>query len=155
MKLNEGSRWIRLPIVNMTFQTSDLAKLALIMYISRLLSRKQDQIKDFKKGFLPVILPVAVVCMLIAPANLSTALLIGATCMMLMFIGRVSGKHLLLTIGIAMIPVMILILAAVIRHKSEEPSSVIRHPSTQFAFVRARGYLDQPGGEFHVWNKDR
>jgi len=71
----------------MTFQTSDLAKLALIMYISRLLSRKQDQIKDFKKGFLPVILPVAVVCLLIAPANLSTALLIGATCMMLMFIG--------------------------------------------------------------------
>src|SRR5271170_6979897 len=43
VKLNEGSRWIRLPIVNMTFQTSDLAKLALIMYISRLLSRKQDQ----------------------------------------------------------------------------------------------------------------
>jgi cell division protein FtsW len=130
VKLNEGSRWIRLPIVNMTFQTSDLAKLALIMYISRLLSRKQDQIKDFKKGFLPVILPVAVVCLLIAPANLSTALLIGATCMMLMFIGRVSGKHLLLTIGIAMIPVMILILAAVVRHKTEEPSSVIRHPSS-------------------------
>src|SRR5271154_2114652 len=61
VKLNEGSRWIRLPIVNMTFQTSDLAKLALIMYISHLLSRKQDQIKDFKKGFLPVIIPVAVV----------------------------------------------------------------------------------------------
>src|SRR3954471_15474417 len=75
VKLNEGSRWIRLPIINMTFQTSDLAKLALIMYISRLLSRKQDQIKDFKKGFLPVILPVAVVCLLIVPANLSTALL--------------------------------------------------------------------------------
>jgi cell division protein FtsW len=130
VKLNEGSRWIRLPIVNMTFQTSDLAKLALIMYISRLLSRKQDQIKDFKKGFLPVILPVAVVCLLIVPANLSTALLIGATCMMLMFIGRVSGKHLLLTMGIAMIPVMLLVLAAVIRHKTAEPSAVSRQPST-------------------------
>jgi cell division protein FtsW len=114
----------------MTFQTSDLAKLALIMYISRLLSRKQDQIKDFKKGFLPVILPVAVVCLLIAPANLSTALLIGATCMMLMFIGRISGKHLLLTLGITMIPVLILIMAAVIRHKSTEPSTVNRQPST-------------------------
>jgi cell division protein FtsW len=131
VKLNEGSRWIRLPLVNMTFQTSDLAKLALIMYISRLLSRKQDQIKDFKTGFLPVILPVAVVCLLIAPANLSTALLIGATCMMLMFIGRVSGKHLLLTLGITLIPVMILIMAAVIRHKTAEPSTVIHHPSSQ------------------------
>jgi len=120
VRLNEGSRWIRLPIVNLTFQTSDLAKLALFMYLSRLLSKKQDVIKDFKKGFLPVIMPVAIVCVLIAPANLSTALLIGATSLMLMFIGRVSGKHLLMTIGVAMIPVMILVIAAVFRHGQGE-----------------------------------
>src|SRR5438552_3872196 len=48
VRLNEGSRWIRLPIINLTFQTSDLARLALFMYISRLLSKKQDVIKDFK-----------------------------------------------------------------------------------------------------------
>ena len=137
VKLNEGSRWIRLPIVNMTFQTSDLAKLALIMYISRLLSRKQDQIKDFKKGFLPVILPVAVVCLLIAPANLSTALLIGATCMMLMFIGRVSGKHLLLILGVAMIPVLILIMAAVIRHKTTD-SAVLNHQTSSHSRLLVR-----------------
>lgn len=119
VKLNEGSRWIRLPIINMTFQTSDLAKLSLFMYLSRLLSKKQDTIKDFKKGFLPVIAPVAVVCVLIAPANLSTALLIGATSLMLLFIGRVSAKHLLLTISIALIPVVILVMAAVIRHKTD------------------------------------
>jgi cell division protein FtsW len=129
VKLNEGSRWIRLPIINLTFQTSDLAKLALFMYLSRLLSKKQEVIKDFKKGFLPVIIPVAIVCMLIAPANLSTALLIGATSMMLMFIGRVSAKHLLLTISVAMIPVIILILAAVIRHKSN--GDVAEKPKTE------------------------
>jgi cell division protein FtsW len=120
VKLNEGSRWIRLPIINLTFQTSDLAKLALFMYLSRLLSKKQDVIKDFKKGFLPVIAPVAIVCILIAPANLSTALLIGATSLMLMFIGRVSAKHLLMTIGVVMIPVFILIMAALIRHKTSD-----------------------------------
>jgi len=120
VKLNEGSRWIRLPIINMTFQTSDLAKLSLFMYLSRLLSKKQDTIKDFKKGFLPVIAPVAVVCVLIAPANLSTALLIGATSLMLLFIGRVSAKHLVLTIGVALIPVVILVMAAVIRHKTDD-----------------------------------
>jgi cell division protein FtsW len=119
VKLNEGSRWIRLPIINMTFQTSDLAKLALFMYLSRLLSRKQDTIKDFRKGFVPVITPVAIVCILIAPANLSTALLIGATSLMLLFIGRVSARHLLLTIGVALIPVIILVGAAVIRHKTD------------------------------------
>jgi cell division protein FtsW len=137
VKLNEGSRWIRLPIVNMTFQTSDLAKLALIMYISRLLSRKQDHIKDFKKGFLPVILPVGVVCLLIAPANLSTALLIGATCMMLMFIGRVSGKHILFTLGVTMIPILILIMAAVIRHNTAETSN-ISHQSTAHSHLLVR-----------------
>jgi cell division protein FtsW len=145
VKLNEGSRWIRLPIVNMTFQTSDLAKLALIMYISRLLSRKQELIKDFKNGFLPVILPVAVVCLLIAPANLSTALLIGATCMMLMFIGRVSGKHLLLTIGIVMIPVLILIMAAVVRHKSSESIVVKSKTETHSGglFVRVDTWINR------------
>src|SRR5215212_7390279 len=116
--LNEGSRWIKLPIINMTMQTSDLAKLALFMFLARLLSRKQNKIKDFKKGFLPVMLPVALTCMLIAPANLSTALLLGASCMVLLFIGRVSTKHLLMTIGLALIPVLLLIMAAVIRHKS-------------------------------------
>lgn len=48
-KINEGSRWIRLPIINLTIQTSDLAKLALFMYISKMLSKKQEVIKDFKK----------------------------------------------------------------------------------------------------------
>ncbi|HEY4335317.1 MAG TPA: FtsW/RodA/SpoVE family cell cycle protein [Puia sp.] len=118
VKLNEGSRWIRLPIINMTFQTSDLAKLALFMYLSRLLSKKQDVIKDFRTGFLPVITPVAIICLLIAPANLSTALLIGATSLMLLFIGRVSARHLLLTVAIAAIPVALLIGAAMLRHKT-------------------------------------
>jgi cell division protein FtsW len=118
VKLNEGSRWIRLPIINLTFQTSDLAKLALFMYLSRLLSKKQDVIKDFRTGFLPVITPVAIICVLIAPANLSTALLIGATSLMLLFIGRVSAKHLLLTIAMAAIPVTLLIGAAMVRHKA-------------------------------------
>ncbi len=111
--LNAGTRWIKLPVINMTFQTSDLAKLSLFMYLSRQLSRKQAVIKDFKKGFLPIIVPVAIVCMLIIPANLSTALLIGGTSILIMFIGRVSTKHILLTIGIISIPVVILFSVAI------------------------------------------
>lgn len=107
-RINEGSRWIMLPVINMTFQTSDMAKLALFMYLSRQLSRKQSVIKDFKKGFLPVITPVAIICLLIAPANLSTAMLIAGTSFVLMFIGRVSTKHILLTIGITLLPVILL-----------------------------------------------
>lgn len=124
VKMNEGSRWIRLPLINMTMQTSDLAKLALFMYLARLMSKKQDVIKDFKKGFLPVMTPVIITCMLIAPANLSTALLLGASCIMLLFIGRARAKHLLLTIGIACIPILFLIIAAVVRHKSGNEEAV-------------------------------
>jgi len=123
VRLNEGSRWIRLPIINLTFQTSDLAKLALFMYVSRLLSKKQDLIKDFRKGFLPIIIPVAIICVLIAPANLSTALLIGATSMLLMFIGRVNTKHLLSTIGLAAIPVAILFIISMAYYDKQEAKS--------------------------------
>lgn len=97
--INEASRWIRLPVINLTFQTSDMAKLALFMYVSRQLSRKQKVIKDFRKGFLPIMLPVCVTCMLIMPANMSTAVLLGASCMMLCFIGRVNAKHLMALVG--------------------------------------------------------
>ncbi|MBA3674395.1 MAG: FtsW/RodA/SpoVE family cell cycle protein [Chitinophagaceae bacterium] len=107
--INEANRWIKLPVINMTFQTSDLAKLALFMYISKQLSRKQNVIKNFKKGFLPLIIPVIIICLLIAPANLSTALLIGGTALMLMFMGRVSTKHILLVIGAGLLPVIFLI----------------------------------------------
>jgi len=124
VSLNEGSRWIRLPIIQMTVQTSDLAKLALFMYMSRLLSRKQDIIKDFKKGFLPIIIPVGIICVLIAPANLSTALLIGATSLLLLFIGRVRIKHLAMVVGIAMVPILILVMTAVINHKSHNDEIV-------------------------------
>ncbi len=112
VQLNSGSRWIKLPVINMTFQTSDLAKLALFMYLSRQLSRKQAVIKDFKKGFLPIIMPVVFICVLIAPANLSTALLIAGTSFILMFIGRVNIKHILITISIAAIPAILLIATA-------------------------------------------
>lgn len=107
--INDANRWIKLPVINLTFQTSDLAKLALFMYISRLLSRRQNVIKDFKKGFLPLIIPVAIICILIAPANLSTAALIGGIALMMMFIGRVKTRYILMVIGLALVPVLLLV----------------------------------------------
>lgn len=107
-KLNEGSRWIRLPLINLTFQTSDLAKLALFMFLARMLSVKQNSIKDFKKGFMPVLIPVLLTCALIAPANLSTALMLGFTCCILFFIGRVQVKHIMLLAVAGIIGVVLL-----------------------------------------------
>jgi len=120
VKMNEGSRWIRLPLVNMTMQTSDFARLALFMYLARLISKKQDVIKDFKKGFLPVIAPVAITCILIPLEIFFTVFFFVAACLRFFFIGRVNTKHILMTIGIALIPIIFLITAAMIRHGKED-----------------------------------
>lgn len=112
-KLNEGSRWITIPVVHVTFQSSDFAKLALFMYLARLLSMKQADIKDFRKGFIPVLMPVVVICGLIAPENLSTALLLGATCCILFFIGRVKVKHIMMLAFAGIIGIFLLIGASV------------------------------------------
>jgi cell division protein FtsW len=106
--LNEGSRWIRLPVINLTFQTSDLAKLALFMFLARILSMKQADIKDLRKGFIPVLIPMLLTCALIAPANLSTALMLGFTCSILFYIGRVQVKHLLLLLLVGFVGVSVL-----------------------------------------------
>jgi cell division protein FtsW len=146
VRMNEGSRWIRLPIINMTMQTSDLAKLALFMYVSRQISKRQNVIKDFKQGYLPLIIPVGLVCALIAPANLSTALLLGASCMLLFFIGRANTKHLLMTFGIACIPIIILISAAVIRHNSGDDDATATKKSSSGLFARADTWINRVEG---------
>ena len=125
-EINDGSRWIKVPVINMTFQTSDFAKLALFMYLSRQLSRKQLVIKDFKKGFVPVIVPILITCGLIMPANLSNALLTGLTSLMLLFIGRVSIKHILMLIGIALIPILIIVSVAVTTYDGSKKDDVIK-----------------------------
>ncbi len=110
--INEANRWLTLPVINLTFQSSDFAKLALIMYVARLLTKKQDQIKDFKSAFLPVVLPVIVICALILPANLSTAIILFATAVVLMFIGRISVKYILALVltGVVMLSVFMVVL---------------------------------------------
>ncbi|GIV34252.1 MAG: cell division protein FtsW [Chitinophagales bacterium] len=109
-ELNEARRWITLPVINLSFQTSDLAKLALIMFLARVLSKKQQIIYDFKNAFLPVILPVLIICVLIAPANLSTSLMLFATSILIMFIGRVRLMHIAATIGIMITALSLMLL---------------------------------------------
>jgi cell division protein FtsW len=92
-EVNDARRWITVPVIGLTFQTSDFARIALIVFVARSISKKQDVIKDFKNAFVPIILPVILVCALIAPANLSTAALLFITCLMMMFVGRVAMKY--------------------------------------------------------------
>jgi cell division protein FtsW len=115
---NEAARWTTLPGVNIMFQPSDLAKLALIMFVARMLAKKQDNIKDLKGAFIPVLLPILAICGLILPANLSTAAILFVTCMVLMFIGGVKFKYLLSLAGIGIAAMALFITFLVVSPKS-------------------------------------
>lgn len=97
--INDASRWLRIPILNQNVQPSDFAKIALITYVARMLAMKQDTIKSFKDGVLPILIPIGLICGLILPANFSTAALLFAVCLVLMFVGRVAIKHIAMVVG--------------------------------------------------------
>jgi cell division protein FtsW len=100
--INNADRWIRIPGIGVTFQTSDLAKLVLILYVARQLTVKRQMLHDFKKGVLPIVIPIAMVCGLVLPANFSTAALIGFVCFLMLVFGGVPWKHLFKLIGAVM-----------------------------------------------------
>ena len=93
MNINEASRWINIPIINQAFQPSDLAKLSLIIYLSSFLAKRQNRLENVRTLILPF-LWIGSICLFIALTNLSTALILGATSILLMFISRVKIKHL-------------------------------------------------------------
>lgn len=93
IEVNDARRWLPLPGTGLTIQTSDIAKLALIMFLARTIAKKQDIIEDFKKGFLPLMVPILAICLTIAPSDFSTAATLLFTSIVLLFIGRSKLKH--------------------------------------------------------------
>lgn len=87
-EINEASRWMVIPIINISFQTSDFAKLATVIFLAFYLTKNQETITDFKTGFIKVFYWIIPVIALILPANFSTAALLGVTCMVMLFVGR-------------------------------------------------------------------
>src|SRR4051812_44434715 len=100
--LNDAARWLTIPIIGASFQPSDFASLALIINLASMLSKKQQNIDDIKESLIPMLIWCGVICGLIALTNVSTAVLLFASCMLVMFIGRVPVKYLamLVLVGI-------------------------------------------------------
>jgi len=101
VNLNDASRWIKIPIINQNFQTSDFAKIALIAFVARELTVRRDRLHMFKHGVLPILVPMLIICGLILPANFSTAAMLFMVCTILLFVGGVPFKHLLLIFTLA------------------------------------------------------
>ena len=136
-EVNGATRWIEVPFIGLTFQTSDFAKIALITYVARSITSKQDYIQDFQSAFLPIIMPIVLVCFLIAPSNLSTALVIFVTCMLMMFIGRVAMKYIFLLMFCGLIA-----FAALIVIGNAFPTKVRSNTWTE----RARSFIEDEDG---------
>jgi len=106
-RINEATRWLVIPGTGFRLQTSDIAKVALVLYLARTLAKYKDELNDFILVTKYFMLPVAVICALIMPENLSTAMMIFTICIIIMYIGRVPFKFLLAYIGMAVVGVVL------------------------------------------------
>ncbi len=98
VSINDTKRWLRIPLLGMTFMPSDLAKLALITNLSVMLAKRQN-LEIFKiQELLPMIFKIVAVCISISLTNVSTSVLLFVTCFLLMFFGRVPMRFLILTL---------------------------------------------------------
>ncbi len=107
-----ASRWIRIPFVGLSFQTSTLASVVLMIYVAYYLSKNHETPQTFKASIIPLWLPVSLVILLILPSNLSTAVLIFLMVMMLVFLGGYPLRHLLIVLGGALLVLTFFILTA-------------------------------------------
>ena len=107
-----ASRWIRVPFVGVTFQTSTLAAVALMTYVARYLSRIKDKEVTFKETILPLWIPVFIVLGLILPANLSTTAMLFTMVILLVFVGGYPLKYLGIILGVGLLFLTLFVLTA-------------------------------------------
>ncbi|TCK67394.1 cell division protein FtsW [Winogradskyella wandonensis] len=107
-----ASRWIKIPFINMSFQTSNLASVVLMVYVARYLSKIKDKRITFKETILPLWIPVFIVLMLILPANFSTTAIIFSMVVLLTFLGGYPIRYLLVIIGSGIMALVFFVLVA-------------------------------------------
>jgi cell division protein FtsW len=101
--INEAKRWLQIPFVGLTLQTSDFAKVVLVTFVARELTQRRLQLHDFRKGVLPILVPIFIICGLILPADFSTAAMLALVCIGMLFIGGIRWRHLFRIAGFAVI----------------------------------------------------
>jgi cell division protein FtsW len=107
-----ASRWIQIPFVGFSFQTSTLASVVLMIYVAHYLSKNYENPQSFKDSILPLWLPVFIIVSLILPSNFSTAALISVMVFMLAFLGGYPIRYLGVMIGCALLLALLFVLSA-------------------------------------------
>lgn len=99
--LNEGQRWLRLPLIGLTFQPADVARIALILYVAKVM--ENEELNTFKEFFIKLLVPVGIVFLLVFWSSTSTSLLLLLTLFALMFVGRIKMSYLWRVAGIVVL----------------------------------------------------
>jgi cell division protein FtsW len=107
-----ASRWIQVPFVGISFQPSTFAFIVLMIFVARYLSKTREEPLTFKSSFIDLWLPVGITLMFILPANFSTAALIFAMVLMLVFVGKYPLKYIGAVLGIGIVSFAFFILIA-------------------------------------------
>lgn len=101
--INDARRWIKLPFIGLTVQTSDFAKLALVVWVARQLQVRADVLDDVWQGLMPILGGIGAICLLILPSDFSTAAMLGAICVTMLFVGGLPWKHMFRIVGLAVV----------------------------------------------------
>jgi len=149
--IHGATRWITIPVINQSFQPSDFAKLALIANVASILAKKQQNIADIRDSIAPLLLWCGIICTLIGFTDISSAILLFATCMLLMFIGRVPVRYLL------MLCIVGLIVGSIVLTLGQRKGTAISRiknfiDSTEVPFQARQSYIAiATGGWFGKW----
>jgi cell division protein FtsW len=108
-----ASRWVEIPFIGISFQTSTLAAIVLYVYVARYLSKKREEKVTFQASFIELWIPVFITLALILPANFSTAALIFSMVIMLTFIGQYPIKYIGIIIGTGIAALVLFVLVVI------------------------------------------
>ncbi len=146
VEINQARRWVEIPVpgLNLTFQTSDLAKIALILFIARMIGSREIDLNDWKSIVYKLFLPVFLIVGLIAPAGNSTAGMLLLVCMLMLYYGGVSGKFLGRFAGYTAIGLVILFgLLLLVKPDSTRLNTLVSRVNTLFNEVQPGSHEEQ------------
>ena len=140
-----ANRWIRIPIVGLSFQTSTLASIVLLAYVSHLMSKDSPKLYRLKTSILPLWIPVFLVILLILPANLSTSALLFFMVLILVFLGGYPIRYLLGMLGMGLLMALLFVLIA-----KAYPDLVPNRIDTWISRIENFNSAEDNGGNYQI-----
>jgi cell division protein FtsW len=144
VEINEAKRWVAIPVLNLTFQTSDIAKIALILFVARILGGKTIDLNNWQSVIKVLFIPVFLIVGLIAPANNSTAGILLLICFLMLYFGGVSFrilKRFILYIGVGL--VFLFVILTLVKPDSTRIGTLESRFKTLFTEVQPGSHEEQ------------